>query len=85
MSLEKKLADSSVSEVTVTQRMPVSQLMSTVARLPAATVAVGVGHLGNEPEDATVRVYCPGGRSSRPSAMSRPRRSRSSSDGLKFT
>jgi hypothetical protein len=49
----------------VSQRMPVSQLMSTVASLPATTVAVGVGHLGNEPEDATVSVYCPGGRGSR--------------------
>jgi hypothetical protein len=45
--------------------MPVSQLMSTVASLPAVTVAGGVGHLGNDPEEATVNVYCPGGRGSR--------------------
>jgi hypothetical protein len=49
----------------VAQRMPVSQLMSTVASLPAATVAVGMGHLGNGPDETTVNVYCPGGRGSR--------------------
>jgi hypothetical protein len=45
--------------------MPVSQPTSTVASLPATTVAARVGHLGNGPEDATASEYCPGARASR--------------------
>src|SRR2546421_4421478 len=48
-----------------TQRIPVSQLMSSIATVPAMTFAVGAGHLGNGPGEATVSVYVPGASTSR--------------------
>ena len=39
--------------------------MSSIATVPAMTVAVGAGHLGNGPGEATVSVYVPGASTSR--------------------